>query len=220
MDINTEKLAYWYFRLNGFLGNDSYIIHRQLQSSDHATDIDYIGVRFMHRKELFENNDNWMKDDENSKLFQYYPKGKIFICLAEIKKSTPKINKTWTDESKNTLIQLLLSVGCISHKKIQKVVFSLQKKGFCNIYKNYITFIAIGDFNESSIVPYEKIPIISWKEILNFIYYRFKDYKIEKSNLKEWSNFGEIKKVKEKIFKCGSFEEFYDSINLIAEPVD
>jgi hypothetical protein len=219
MDINTEKLAYWYFRLNGFLGNDSYIIHRQLQNSDHATDIDYLGVRFMHRKELLEDKDNWMRDDENSELFKYYPKSKIYICFAEIKKGRPKINKTWTDETKNTLLQLLLSVGCISHKQIPKVVSSLQRKGFCNIYKNYITFISIGDLDENKTksVPYDRIPIIGWKEILNFIYNRFKDYKIEKSNLKEWSNFGEIKKLKEKIFECESFEQFYTSIKLIVD---
>lgn len=218
MDINTERLAYWYFRLNGFLGNDSYIIHRQAQSSDHATDIDYLGVRFMYRKELFEDKDNWMRDDENSKLFKYYPKGKIYICLAEIKKGTPKINATWTDDKKDTLVQLLLSLGCINHRQIPKVVSSLQRKGFCNIYKNYITFIAIGDSNVSSHVLFEKIPIICWKEILEFIYNRFRDYKIEKSNLKEWSNFGEAKKLKNQVFECGTFEEFYNSIKLTVVP--
>lgn len=214
MYINTEKLAYWYFRLNGFLGNDSYIIHRQLGSPEHSTDIDYLGVRFMHRKELFEGEDNWMRDDENSELFKYYPKGKIYICFAEIKKGEPKINKTWTDETKETLVQLLLSVGCISHKQIPKVVSSLQKKGFCNINNNYITFIAIGDSSYKSCIPYEKIPIIYWKEILRFIYDRFRDYKIEKSNLKEWSNFGEIKELKNKVFECESFDDFYESFDL------
>lgn len=217
MTINTERLAYWYFRLNGFLGNESYIIHRQRNSPNHATDIDYVGVRFMHRKELYENKDNWMKDDENSKLFKYRPTGKLFICLAEIKQSTPNINSTWTDENLNTLEQLLLSIGCISLKHVSKVVKNLQKKGYCNIYKTYITFVAVGNSNQSIRIPYDKIPIISWEEILDFIYNRFKDYKVEKSNLKEWSNFGEAKQLKELAVNSRDVNEFQASITITAE---
>ena len=219
MTINTERLAYWYFRLNGFVGNESYIVLRGRNNSNHATDIDYLGVRFPHRKELYENKNNWMKDDENSKLFKYLPKGKLFICLAEIKQGTPYFNDSWTNESLKTLEQLLLSLGCISIRNIPKVVKQLHKKGFCNIYKNYISFVAVGDSNTSEKIPYNRIPIISWEEILFFIYNRFKDYKLEKSNLNEWSNFSEAKQLKEAAMKFNSFIEFKDNINISAEPL-
>lgn len=213
MKIKSERLTYWYFRLNGFLGNDNYIIHRRLKNQDHATEIDYLGVRFVHRKELYNPDLNeWMKDDSNSELFKYYPKDKIYICLVESKRELPSINQSWTNNPEN-LVRILQTLGIISFKHHSKVVRRLKEHGYCSFNRFYITFIAVGITNEASYIPFENIPIISWKEVLSFIYERFRDNQKVKSHLQEWEEFSEIKELVDLIYS-NSKEEFIDKIEI------
>ena len=185
MQINSENLAYWYFRLNGFLGHKNFLIHKRLRDPNHATEVDFLGVRFMHRREL--NDDNYsehMVDDMDSNLFKYFPQNKIFICLAEVKRGQPQINPSWI-ENYVSLERILLAVGCMSKKYIPKMIRRLRKYGYCNMHRYYISFIAIGSSEYKHNIPYDKIPIINWTEVLTFIYNRFKNHRTVKSDLSE-----------------------------------
>jgi hypothetical protein len=192
MEISSERLAYWYFRLNGFFGNDNFIIHEAQANPNHATEIDYIGVRFKHRKELYDaRTGEYMKDDEQSALFRTYKysKKKVFICLAEVKSGVARLNSAQTDKNKpNAMLQTLLSLGLVACHNVDGVVKRLQKYGFCNTYWYHISFVAIGERNENSRenIPFEKVPVITWDEVKNFIYNRFHDNRPVKANLKEW----------------------------------
>ncbi|GHU93686.1 hypothetical protein FACS1894156_0880 [Bacteroidia bacterium] len=211
MEITSERLAYWYFRLNGFFGNDNFIIHRGLGNPEHATEVDYLGIRFMHRKELYE-NDQWMRDDDSSDLFKYHRKhkDKIYICLAEIKTNIPEINSSWVENRKDTLKQLLLSLGCICKKQIPKVIHQLQRHGHCTIHRYHISFVAIGNQRTSPNISFN-IPIISWEEVARFIYNRFKIYHVEKSDL-HGGVLEEAYKLKELVEISHSVEDFYSRI--------
>lgn len=216
MDIHSEELAYWYFRLNGFLGNSSLIIHNGLGSSSLATDIDYLGVRFMFRKELYDPFSGlFLEDDNNSMLFKYYnekaPKGNIYICFCEVKKGTPRFNPS--REKENTIRQLLLSLGCVCEGQIPDVITQLLEQGFCIINGYYLTFVAIGNSNQSEDIRLE-IPIISWDEVLTFIYNRFVDGKMEKSNIKSWERFDSIKELRTVIFNSNSIKEFLSKVTI------
>src|SRR5438128_347494 len=59
-----EKVAYWYFRLNGFLQIENFVVHPGRKGSQ-RTDADLLAVRFPHRAELlFDHPDHPMRDDE------------------------------------------------------------------------------------------------------------------------------------------------------------
>jgi len=58
--MSAEELAYWYFRLNGFLNIPNFVIHPDT-GSEQRTDVDLLGVRFPYRSELLLNS---MRDDE------------------------------------------------------------------------------------------------------------------------------------------------------------
>ncbi len=49
-DLDREKVAYWYFRLNGFLQIENFVIHSKRRSSQ-RTDADLLAVRFPYRAE-------------------------------------------------------------------------------------------------------------------------------------------------------------------------
>jgi hypothetical protein len=57
-EISSEKLAYWYLRLNGFLTITNFIVHPDFGRSQ-RTDVDILGCRFPYRQELLENR-CWM----------------------------------------------------------------------------------------------------------------------------------------------------------------
>ena len=49
--INPEHLAYWYFRLNGFMTTVNFVVHPD-EGCEQRTEVDLLGVRFPHRAEL------------------------------------------------------------------------------------------------------------------------------------------------------------------------
>lgn len=58
--IHPEKLAYWYFRLNGCLTIENFVVHPDWRRGQ-QTEIDLIAVRFPHRAELLNKS---MIDDQ------------------------------------------------------------------------------------------------------------------------------------------------------------
>jgi hypothetical protein len=73
--IKSEKLTYWYFRLNGFLTIPNFVVHPD-RGREQGTDVDILGVRFPYRAELLENP---MSDDE-----VFTTKDKPYIVIAEV----------------------------------------------------------------------------------------------------------------------------------------
>jgi hypothetical protein len=49
--LDADKAAYWYFRLNGFLQIENFVVHPERRGSQ-RTDADLLGVRFRHRAEF------------------------------------------------------------------------------------------------------------------------------------------------------------------------
>jgi hypothetical protein len=49
--MQLEEIAYWYFRLNGFLTIPSFVLY-PVQRGPQRTDADLLGVRFPHRGEF------------------------------------------------------------------------------------------------------------------------------------------------------------------------
>ena len=120
--INSEKLAYWYFRLNGFLTIPNFIVHPDW-GSDQRTDVDILGVRFPYRKELLENP---MIDD---KVFTRI-KTKPFIVIAEVKKQICKLNGPWTDPRAKNMNRVLRAIGTFKDDILNQVAQDLYAHGF------------------------------------------------------------------------------------------
>lgn len=98
MDINSEELAYWYLRLNGFLSIQNFIVHPDA-GSDQETDVDLMAVRFPFR---CENLVRPMKDD-----VPFARHRKPFIVFAEVKARLCKLNGPWTKPERNNMERVL-----------------------------------------------------------------------------------------------------------------
>lgn len=91
-EIGSEKLAYWYLRLNGFLTITNFVVHPDFGRSQ-RTDVDILGCRFPYRQELLENS---MLDDKALIMSESKPT----IVIAEVKSNTCNLNGPWTDPEK------------------------------------------------------------------------------------------------------------------------
>jgi hypothetical protein len=60
--LPPERVAYWYFRLNGFLQIENFVLHPAGGGSQ-RTDADLLAVRFPDRKELLFDHAEPMQDD-------------------------------------------------------------------------------------------------------------------------------------------------------------
>src|SRR5437764_11426823 len=84
--LDPEKVAYWYFRLNGFLQIENFVVHPERRGGQ-RTDADLLAVRFPYRAErLFDNPSDIMADDEQRLSLS---RNLIDVVIAEVKRNQP-----------------------------------------------------------------------------------------------------------------------------------
>lgn len=119
--VDSEKLAYWYLRLNGFLSIPNFIVHRDTGRGQ-RTDVDILGVRFPYRVELVRNP---MEDDTPFTKFRDRP----YLVIAEVKLGQCALNGPWTDPALENMQRVLRAVGAFRDDQIATVADSLYHYG-------------------------------------------------------------------------------------------
>jgi hypothetical protein len=87
--VASEDLAYWYLRLNGFLTIPNFVVHPDI-GAEQRTDVDVLGVRFPHRRELL------LRPMADDKPFVDV-RDRAYLVLAEVKRGQCRRNGPWTD---------------------------------------------------------------------------------------------------------------------------
>ncbi len=183
MKIKPDQLAYWYFRLNGFLTTTNFIVHPD-HNGMQRTEIDILGVRFPYRAELLENP---MKDDTI-----FISLDKPCVVIAEIKNGMCDLNGPWTKPKEKNMQRVLKGMGVFEQDIIDTVADKLYRVGFFENNSYYLSLFCIGRNENSSIrEKYPKVQQQTWKNILQFIYDRFEGYKLQKAVHNQWDEAGQ-----------------------------
>lgn len=181
--IKPESLAYWYFRLNGFLTIENFIVHSEAGGGQ-RTDADILGVRFPYRAELM---DDPMIDDG---LFTRV-NDKPFIVIAEVKKGVCGLNGPWKDRERQNLQRVLLAIGAFQPNNIGLVAEHIYENGFYENEDYYVTLIAVGSEATRKISDvYPMVPQVIWHDVLTFIHVRFDYYYNQKAHHPQWDGSG------------------------------
>lgn len=206
--IDPEKLAYWYFRLNGFLTIENFVVHPNSGSAQ-RTEIDIIAARFPYRKEL-PKNENPMQDDERLML----KPDKIRVVFAEVKKATIcRINPAWTSPERGNMQQILSALGPFDHKTLIPVSNKLYEHGYYEDDNFLISLCCIGqEANHNIRDQSPNVPQLTWNDVLSFIYNRFSKYEIYKRQHQQWDITG--KKLFEHSQRCYNRDEFLETIEI------
>lgn len=205
--IHSEKLAYWYFRLNGFLTIENFVVHPN-SGSRQETEIDIIAARFPYRTEL-PGNEHPMQDDERLIL----KPDKIRIVLAEAKANKRcSINHAWTNSEKGNMQQLLSALGPFEGETVMLVSEEIYKHGYYEDENFVISLCCVGQEENHNIhVRFPKVLQLTWNHVLSFIYDRFNRYEIYKRQHQQWDSTGQ------KLFKyfqeC-NHNEFLETIKI------
>ncbi|HSW62285.1 MAG TPA: hypothetical protein VLH56_03055 [Dissulfurispiraceae bacterium] len=177
---SPERLAYWYFRLNGFLTIENFIVHPDT-GRNQRTDADILAVRFAHRAE---NLINPMADDPCVSECRAF----CNVIIAEVKSSTCALNGPWTRPDDQNIHRVLKSIGCLSPMEIDSAAKALYQKGMFNNTIVTCRLIAVGD--KRGQLPIEGVHQIIFNNMIEFIHARFRAYRHQKSSVGNWASDG------------------------------
>lgn len=184
MDIQSEHLAYWYLRLNGFLTIVNFVVHPDV-GRNQETDVDVLGVRFPYRAE---NLINPMRDDHHFTKIQ----NKSLVVIAEVKSGRCALNGPWTKPERRNMQRVLRAVGAFPEHECELVAESLYNKGQYISQLYHVTLLCFGrEMNQEVRGHYKKVPQILWPDVLSFIYRRFHEYRTQKVSHPQWDSHGQ-----------------------------
>lgn len=185
MDISSERLAYWFLRLNGFLTQYNFVVHPegadQYGHYNQQTEVDVIGVRFPHRRE------NRIKPMQDHGLFQ--GDGRLQLVLAETKSTRCTLNPSWRDPANENMQKVLTAVGALSPEHVEAAAAGLYQDGIwtdgATVSVRWVLFGMQPNGTLRKELP--QVPQLTWdREVLPFIFQRFFDYRMEKQSHPQW----------------------------------
>lgn len=181
MTYSPERLAYWYFRLNGFMTTENFIVHPD-EGRDQRTDADLLAVRFVHRAE---NLVSPMQDDERVADCVSFAN----IIIAEIKTGRCALNGPWTEPNKRNMERVLRAIGCVDEHGFEEMADRLYSSGVWQSDAVSVRLFAVGEERSQLVIP-DRQQLI-WSEIIQFSIERFREYKRQKSSVGQWPADGE-----------------------------
>lgn len=95
-----ESLAYWYFRLNGFIPMTNFVLHRLDAPRRYNADADLLAIRFPHVfEEIGGKKDDW--DHERFETWGLDHRNRTVCIISEIKTgryTKDEVNKAFSDQ--------------------------------------------------------------------------------------------------------------------------
>jgi hypothetical protein len=184
--MNAEDIAYWFFRLNGCLNIQNFLVHHE-QRGREGTDIDILAVRFPYRQELkHAKQGKPMLDHE---CFQ--PNNRIDLIIAEVKRGDCNLNGPWTDPQKRNMDRVLYAIGAFQDELISQVADALYNEQYYENDMFRVRLFAIGQQKNQELLENSKNVVqLSLDEVLRFIYYRFHKYHHQKAQHRQWGDIG------------------------------
>jgi hypothetical protein len=204
--LKAEDVAYWYFRLNGFLLLENFYVH-PARGGGALTDADLLAVRFPHRAErVFDALDDVMADDE---LTLALTRDRIDMVIAEIKTGRCALNGPWTDPRRENMQRVLAAIGVVPQARIGEAAAALYEHGYFEADAALrVRLVAVGSRTDEEIkTRYPRVSQVTLPDALRFIYRRLQRYRRQKRDTQHWNSAGHLLKRKAaKYFR--SEEEF------------
>jgi hypothetical protein len=188
--LDPEKVAYWYFRLNGFFQIENFVVHPERRGGQ-RTDADLLAVRFPYRAErLFDDPNDIMADDERRLALSG---DLIDVIIAEVKTNQPcTLNGPWTLQDRQNVHRVLAAIGCLPFDRLEDAARDIYQAGVhVSSLGLRIRLVAVGrDRNNDMGVAYPAISQLLWADMLTFVWDRFNRYRQQKTQVDQWDLLG------------------------------
>lgn len=182
LEFTTEQVSYWFFRLNGCLNLANFLIHHE-ESGKTGTEIDLLGVRFPYRSEMA----LYHEPMEDHRVFRGSG-NRIDIIFAEVKIGRCRINQSWQRPDVRNMERILYALGAFPTSQVDRVAEALYRQHRYEDKAYRVRIFAVGR-EENNSLP-DKIVQLTWHDMLEFIYRRFKKYRDPKADHSQWDPLG------------------------------
>jgi hypothetical protein len=190
--LDPERVAYWYFRLNGFLQIENFVVHPPGHGGQ-RTDADLLAVRFPYRAErLFDAPGDIMADD---KTCLDLSDQLIDVVIAEIKANQPcKLNGPWTKPEDQNVHRVLAAIGCVPHTEIHDAARDIYSTGLHASGSGLrVRLVAVGSQRSDTITAeHPAVTQVVWTELTAFIFNRLRRYRRQKTQVDQWDRTGKV----------------------------
>jgi hypothetical protein len=181
--FDPERLAYWYFRLNGFLTTENFVVHPE-SGTNQRTDADLLAVRFTGRAE---GGHDPLVDDQRVA----HCETDVNIVIAEVKTGLCSLNGPWTNPSAGNMREVLRAIGCVEAFSADAASKALHSRGSWSDGAVSIRLFAVGEYrNPRLVIPLEQQ--LTWAEVVDFVVDRFTTYRRRKAAVGQWSLDGRL----------------------------
>lgn len=187
--VTSEGIAYWFFRLNGCLTIVNFVVHPDLiqREDPHSqrTDADILAVRFPHRCELITSGNPM--DDHHA----FNNDGRINLIIAEVKRSGYcRFNGPWTRKPDQNMHRVLYAIGAFPREGVPEVAEALYERGVYRDEQFNARLFAIAEKRDEKLASPDVVQL-TWREILEFIWRRFRNYSKPKAQHEQWDPLGQ-----------------------------
>ncbi len=181
--LNPEDIDYWYLRLNGFLTLRNFLVHGD-RKGETRTEIDVLGVRFLHRREhLAEpmDDDNWIGQIKRT-----------IVVFCDAKIGAQDFNDAWINRDKKVMESFLALVGVIPQTEWASVAHQLYETGRSEPDGNVLITMLLMHHDPKGRVSkrLKSAQQIQIEHALRFIHKRFKKYHAVKTPHGQWEPSG------------------------------
>jgi hypothetical protein len=182
--IDPEQAAYWYFRLNGFLTTQNFVVHSE-EDSAQRTGVDILAVRFPFRAELLTNS---MPDDPLLIQESNHP----HVIIAEVKTDRCKLNGPWKNRDACNMHRVLTAIGAVPPWEQKAAAEALYVDGVFEGETVFLSLCCLGSRENPDLTNrFPKVPQILWPHVAGFIHERFRLYFEQKRAHKQWDKTGQ-----------------------------
>jgi hypothetical protein len=181
--LSSERVASWFFRLNGCLTIDNFILHPDFINplGGQRTDADILGVRFPHRSE------------DQTRPMPDHPKlrcDRLLLFIAEVKLDECRLNGPWTNRRRGNMQRVLSAVGVYSLPMVNIVAEALYSSYRFRDSHSEVRLYAVGDRAETMAAERPGVATLTWSEMFAFIHERFSVYRHVKAQHEQWDETG------------------------------
>jgi uncharacterized protein with GYD domain len=185
MTLKAEEVAYWFFRLNGFLATSNFVVHPNTPGRQ-LTDIDVLGVRFPERAEFTEEG---LEDSDIFRAIGNVP----FIAIVEVKTGECQINSTLRNRDNGNVQRVLRSLGALPRQRVEIAAQEIYSEGAYMADGYHVSLCAIGEYTSQDLTDnFPQALQITWDTALDFIYRRFGEYRNRKWDHEQWDTAGKV----------------------------
>jgi len=130
---------------------------------------------------------------------------KIEVAIAEVKSSRCALNGPWTRAHDENLQRVLFALGVFPRPQVNAVAQALYASRYVEDDERIVRLFAIGS-EENTDPLYEPVVQVTWTDILQFIYQRFRTHDRLKSQHEQWDACGRA--LYKAAMDCSSLSEF------------